>query len=446
LRDLAGLIVIDFIDMEESRNAFQVERRVKDSMRNDRARIQIGRISPFGLLELSRQRLRPSLLEASTEPCPHCGGTGHVRSTESTALHVLRAIEEEGMHRRSAEIAVAVPTVVALYLLNRKRDALSQTERRYSFQIVIGRDDTLVPPAFRLDRVRALTPEEIAALPAPTLAPQPIEDDDDPVIDDDAEIEGETEATDASHREPLPVPTPLLFAQEVEDEEPAEAAPPKARDDEHGGRRRHRRHRGESRGRPPQEHHRAEHNFSPPRDAPAPEAEPAEIEAASAEGGGSPAAAEANGALAAPQPGGDDAGRKRRRRGRRGGRRRRREPGSEGGGADLAPGADEGDDHHDESVADANRSATELPHFDSLASFGDENDADVAQDIPAAETPPEPEHHPAAEHHADTAEHHPAAEPAPKAKAEAPAPEPEPSPPSSAEAAGPARSGWWRRR
>ena len=121
LRDLAGLIVIDFIDMEEHRNQAPVERKLKDAMRNDRARIQLGRISPFGLLELSRQRLRPSLLEASTQPCPHCSGTGHIRSTESTALHVLRAIEEEGMRRRSAEITVAVPTAVALYILNQKR-------------------------------------------------------------------------------------------------------------------------------------------------------------------------------------------------------------------------------------------------------------------------------------------------------------------------------------
>src|SRR6185437_14881337 len=124
LRDLAGLIVIDFIDMEEYRNNNAVERRLKDAMRHDRARIQVGRISPFGLLELSRQRLRPSLLEASTQPCPHCGGTGHIRSTESTALHVLRAIEEEGMRRRSAEISVAVPSSVALYILNQKRGAL----------------------------------------------------------------------------------------------------------------------------------------------------------------------------------------------------------------------------------------------------------------------------------------------------------------------------------
>src|SRR6185312_10357926 len=181
LRDLAGLIVIDFIDMEEHRNQSAVERRVKDAMRHDRARIQLGRISPFGLLEMSRQRLRPSLLEASTQPCPHCNGTGHIRSTESTALHVLRAIEEEGMRRRSAEISVAVPNAVALYILNQKRQALAQAELRYGFHVAIGSDDSLVPPAFRLERLRALTPAEIAALPAPVAVPEVDEDEDEDI-------------------------------------------------------------------------------------------------------------------------------------------------------------------------------------------------------------------------------------------------------------------------
>src|SRR5262245_51282081 len=109
LRDLAGLIVVDFIDMEENRHQRQVEHKMKDAMRHDRARIQIGRISAFGLLEMSRQRLRPSLLEHSTEVCPHCAGTGRIRSIESAALHALRAIEEEGVRHRASEIAVSVP-------------------------------------------------------------------------------------------------------------------------------------------------------------------------------------------------------------------------------------------------------------------------------------------------------------------------------------------------
>ncbi|MFM2130621.1 MAG: hypothetical protein RL477_2167, partial [Pseudomonadota bacterium] len=153
LRDLAGLIVIDFIDMAEHRNQHNVERRLKDAMRNDRARIQIGRISAFGLLELSRQRLRPSLIEASSQPCPHCEGTGLIRSTESAALHVLRAIEEEGIRRRSIELHIHVDPGVALYILNQKRDRLHAIESRYGFRVTISGDETLIPPAYRLDRV-----------------------------------------------------------------------------------------------------------------------------------------------------------------------------------------------------------------------------------------------------------------------------------------------------
>jgi len=153
LRDLAGLIVIDFIDMEENRNNAAVERRFKEALKNERARIQIGHISAFGLLEMSRQRLRPSLLETSSEPCPTCGGAGHVRSTESTALHVMRGIEEEGLRKRALEIAVFVPTSVALYILNNKRDALAAVEARCDIRITIASDDTLIPPEYRIERI-----------------------------------------------------------------------------------------------------------------------------------------------------------------------------------------------------------------------------------------------------------------------------------------------------
>jgi ribonuclease E len=169
LRDLAGLIVIDFIDMEEHRHNAAVERRLKEALKNDRARIQVGRISAFGLMEMSRQRLRPSLAEASTQPCPHCGGTGFIRSTESTALYVLRSIEEEGMRRRSAEVCVYVPTTVALYILNHKRDSLAQLETRYSIHVLVARDDSLIPPAFRLERLRAFEPAETVISASPPL-------------------------------------------------------------------------------------------------------------------------------------------------------------------------------------------------------------------------------------------------------------------------------------
>ena len=191
LRDLAGLIVIDFIDMEEHRNQIAVERRLKEALKNDRARIQVGRISPFGLLEMSRQRLRPSLTETSTQPCPHCGGTGFIRSVESTALHVLRSIEEEGIRRRSAEICIYVPTTVALYILNQKRDSLNQIEARYTLRVMVARDDSLVPPAFRLERLR---PYGIGEAPPvrPIQAPTLLEYEDE---EESEEAEAELEAT-----------------------------------------------------------------------------------------------------------------------------------------------------------------------------------------------------------------------------------------------------------
>ena len=160
LRDLAGLIVIDFIDMEEPRNNASVERRLKEAMKTDRARIQLGRISAFGLLELSRQRLRPSLLETNFERCPHCAGTGVIRSVESAALHVLRAIEEEGIRKRSSEITVHVPTRIALYILNQKRGELTKIEERYRFRVMVQADDALIAPDLRLERVKARLPED----------------------------------------------------------------------------------------------------------------------------------------------------------------------------------------------------------------------------------------------------------------------------------------------
>ncbi len=153
LRDLAGLIVIDFIDMDEGRNERAVERKLKEALKSDRARIQVGRISSFGLLELSRQRLRPSLHEALSDVCPHCGGSGFVRSIGSTALHVLRGVEQEGMQQRSQSIRVQVPTEVALYLLNDKRPSLIEIEQRYDMTVLVERDEDLVPPDFRVETV-----------------------------------------------------------------------------------------------------------------------------------------------------------------------------------------------------------------------------------------------------------------------------------------------------
>ena len=154
LRDLAGLVVIDFIDMDDNRNNKAVERRMKDCLKSDRARIQVGRISPFGLMEMSRQRLRPSFLEASTNVCHTCGGSGFVRSTESTALLIIRALEEEGVRERSAKITVTVHTDVAIYLLNQKRAVIQELENLYGLTIVILADPTTNLNDHVIDRER----------------------------------------------------------------------------------------------------------------------------------------------------------------------------------------------------------------------------------------------------------------------------------------------------
>ncbi|MDJ0683620.1 MAG: Rne/Rng family ribonuclease [Alphaproteobacteria bacterium] len=153
LRDMAGLVVIDFIDMEENRNDQAVERRLKEALRRDRARIQVGRISPFGLMEMSRQRLRPSLLEAMTQPCHTCGGIGYIPSTESAALQVLRAVEEEGLRKRSKQINVKAPPSVALYLFNHKRATLAEMEQNSGFRVMLETDEALIPPNYVMTRI-----------------------------------------------------------------------------------------------------------------------------------------------------------------------------------------------------------------------------------------------------------------------------------------------------
>ena len=160
LRDLAGLVVIDFIDMDENKNNHAVERRLKEALKSDRARIQVGRISHFGLLELSRQRLRPSLIEANFEVCKSCAGTGMIRSIESTSIQTLRAIEEEGLRHRTSELTVSVHPNVALYILNYKRLGLEEIQKRYEMNVYILGDDSLIPPDVRMERVKGDTQKQ----------------------------------------------------------------------------------------------------------------------------------------------------------------------------------------------------------------------------------------------------------------------------------------------
>ena len=193
MRDLAGLIVIDFIDMESRKNNAAVERKLKDALKHDRARIQVGSISHFGLMEMSRQRLRPSLTEASLITCPHCAGQGHIRSPESAALHILRAIEDEGGKYRAAEIAVVLPPEIAFYLFNHKRERLSLIEQRYNMRVTFTPDAAMAGTNFRIERLRAQTATPPA--PAPVRPERQIAAPEAEVIEEE---EAETEAADTN--------------------------------------------------------------------------------------------------------------------------------------------------------------------------------------------------------------------------------------------------------
>ncbi|MEE3623741.1 Rne/Rng family ribonuclease [Nitrospirillum sp. BR 11752] len=317
LRDLAGLIVIDFIDMEDGRNNAAVEKRLKEAMKADRARIQLGRISPFGLMELSRQRLRPSLQEINFERCPHCEGTGMVRSLESAALAVLRAIEDEGIRRRSTEITVTAASSVTLYILNQKRDALTAIERRYGLRVFLSTDDSLVPPDHRLERIRARTAADDQ--PAAAVSAERIYAETDRALEKADEVEDEV-------------------AEEEVEETTAESGNGEGNGQDRRRRRRRRRGGGHERGE------------GAPQTADIPEGEQS-ADAAIAGEGVEPAAsqdADGEGAEGLETADGDDANgeRKKRRRGKRGGRRRGRH-GAEGEGTEgEVTGSDtfEGDD------------------------------------------------------------------------------------------------------
>lgn len=154
LRDLGGLIVIDFIDMEESKNRREVENRLRDALRQDRARVQFGSISKFGLLEMSRQRLKPTLSEGSSIPCPRCGGSGHIRDTESSALQILRIIQEESLKDSTAAVLVQVPVEVASFLLNEKRTEITKIELKQRISVMLVPNKSLDTPHYKLERIK----------------------------------------------------------------------------------------------------------------------------------------------------------------------------------------------------------------------------------------------------------------------------------------------------
>ncbi|MFN3722225.1 MAG: Rne/Rng family ribonuclease [Paracoccaceae bacterium] len=205
LRDLAGLIVIDFIDMEERRNNAAVEKKLKDKLKTDRARIQVGRISGFGLMEMSRQRLRPGMLESTTQPCPHCHGTGLIRSDDSMALQVLRALEEEGTRKRSKEVLLRAPIGIINYLINQKREHIALIEARYGMSVRLEADPSMISPDYTIEKFKTalrVVPEPGSVISGNSslmgAAVDEDEDEDLPIEDDvedeaEAESEGETE-------------------------------------------------------------------------------------------------------------------------------------------------------------------------------------------------------------------------------------------------------------
>jgi ribonuclease E len=332
LRDLAGLIVIDFIDMDEGRNNRAVERRMKDALKHDRARIQVGRISHFGLLEMSRQRIRTSVLESSTEKCPVCGGSGHVRSVSSVALQLLRAIEEMLNKGATHNLIVRTRSEVALYVLNHKRGHLRALEERFRITITISADATVsAQVSYIVDRGEQVhTVEAAKALAA--AAPQMVStlDADEDILDaaaesehhaeaDEEEVETEDEA-DESHIEQIET--------EGEHGEAIAVAPHgdgERQSERDGGRRRRRRGRGRGRGGEPREGGQREPRE--PRESAPQFAHDTAAEHTVAhedhDGGapdetGQPPRLGANGESAETAE-----GRRRRRRGRRGGRRNR---------------------------------------------------------------------------------------------------------------------------
>jgi ribonuclease E len=438
LRDLAGLIVIDFIDMDEKRNNRSVERKLSDCLRQDRARIQVGRISHFGLLEMSRQRIRASVLESSTEPCPQCGGTGHVRSVSSVALQLLRGIEEILMKGATHNLVVRTRTDVALYVLNHKRGHLRDLENAFKVTLAVVADASVSgQQSFVIDRgeqVHTLEAAKALLVAQAAAAPPPLEEalDDEEALDFEDETEVETEETEG------------LAGEQVA----GEASEGEAGSDGHrrGKRRRRRRGRGSE----------ARESGPPHDDSDAIHAEPGAVADAPADEGDSEEdeSEEQPSSARNDQPGGGE--RRPRRRGRRGGRRRRGNGPEDGLAASIA---DElgprSEPEASGAVADFDRGPSEqsLPvvHPEPIASQPEQQPADHTQAETAraeAETAQEAER--AARRRSTVrekvsflADTQPAAPPASHGENE---PSPAPAEPEATSDNQPRKAGWWSRR
>ena len=318
LRDLAGLIVIDFIDMEDGRNDRDVEKRLRDAVAKDRARIQIGRISQFGLLEMSRQRLRAGVIAGSTVPCPHCGGQGIVRSVESTSLRVLRGLEEEAQKQRAEGLTVHVAPDVAIYTLNQKRRELARLEAEYSITINFEPKAELMAGEFEIGRIGHRNPEDFPR-PAMAAVSEPVMPEEELDVAEEEELDEEDEAIEAAD------------TTVVEHETLPERGEPVQRE---GSRRRRRRGGRNRSGRDRQG--AAPRDASPAQDGvPAIEGGETFVEAPANEGTEITAHSNeqdthSDGALAGPPGEGGPRRRRRRRRGRRGGNRDQFVPGSAG--------------------------------------------------------------------------------------------------------------------
>jgi ribonuclease E len=427
LRDLAGLIVIDFIDMDENRNNRSVERRLKECLKQDRARIQVGRISHFGLLEMSRQRIRTSVLESSTEKCPYCGGSGHVRSVSSLALQVLRALEEQLIKGATHNLIARTRRDVALYVLNQKRAHLRGLEEQFAITITIVADETVVAPqAFVVDRgeqVHTIEAAKAIAERAPPVA-APLEEEDD--LED-------------------------LSAVEDEEVETAAATTSPEQDEDQSRPRRRRRRRGRNGGGEHSSHEQPNTEASEPVNESFSENDDASGEEQIAEEQGEPAQAEQSerGERSEPHREGE---RRRRRRGRRGGRRSRHERNG-----DAAHGSNDPDSAQN-ALAPADETAQPAGPEPELqqASVADIDTAPPsassapmnAEAMPVAAPPPERE---------SARRRSTVREPAPVARSEeaaspvaappaAPAPEPVADVNETEDANRPRRSGWWSRR